>query len=48
MIRVILDWILNLFSCVLFNDAVSNSDYTESDYTMINEVKRIWKKGIVA
>jgi hypothetical protein len=34
-----------LFAFIVFNDAVSNSDCTESNDGMINELERIWKEA---
>jgi hypothetical protein len=39
--------IVLLFICDIFNDAVSSSDYTASNYGMITELKRIWKEVFV-
>jgi hypothetical protein len=36
-----------LFIHVLFNDAVSSSDYTASNDRMINKLEMIWKEAVM-
>jgi hypothetical protein len=38
--------VIYLFSCGLFNDAASSSNYIASNYMMNNELERKWKEVV--